>query len=56
MNCDFSINLCDWRQEMFKDEIDLTRNKGKSLLAKFNKNSGPIADRNGNEGKYFFRF
>ena len=56
LNCDFSINLCDWHQEMFKDEIDLTRNKGKSLLAKFNKNSGPIADRNGNEGKFFIRF
>ena len=53
MNCDFSIGLCDWKQELFKDEIDFTRHRGKSLLAKFNKNSGPLNDRNGDESKYF---
>jgi hypothetical protein len=54
LNCDFSIGLCDWKQELFKDEIDFTRHRGKSLLAKFNKNSGPLNDRNGDESKKFF--
>ena len=61
MNCDFSKNLCDWKQEVFKDEIDFTVIKGKSLLANFKGNSGPISDRYGdksmfveNKLKFFF--
>ena len=52
LNCDFSKSFCDWNQELFKDEIDFTRKKGKSLVANFKRNSGPLNDRFGDESMH----
>jgi hypothetical protein len=45
LNCTFQIDLCDWIQERYRDEVDYVRNSGKSLLGHYRENVGIIADR-----------